>query len=107
MEIVNSNEYIGALSDFTGEIGRIAVAMASSRAIDSIKDILEADLTISSSMMILNINGKYTKKAEAVNNNLRKVEDIVYELSLLLRGGRAPKPKDEMPTGGDDKNEDE
>jgi len=101
MEIVNSNEYIGALSDFTGEIGRIAVSLASTRVIEPIKSILEADLTISSSLMILNINGKYTKKVEAVNNNLKKIEDIVYELSLLLRGGRAPKPKDEMPSAED------
>ena len=104
MEIVNSNEYIGALSDFTGEIGRIAVSIASSRAIEPIKAILEVDLTISASLMILNITGKYSKKVDAVNNNLKKVEDIVYELSLLLRGGRAPKPKDEMPSeGADDK----
>ena len=106
MNIVNSNEYIGALSDFTGEIGRIAVSVASTRVIEPIKAILEADLTISSSLMILNINGKYSKKVEAVNNNLKKVEDIVYELSLLLRGGRAPKPKDEMPSA-EDKTENE
>lgn len=106
MEIVNSTEYIGALSDFTGEIGRIAVTIASSRSIQPIKAILEADLTISASLMILNITGKYSKKVEAVNNNLRKVEDIVYELSLLLRGGRAPKKVEEQPAGDADKPDD-
>ena len=34
------------------------------------------------------VGGKFTKKNEAVLNNLKKMEDIHYELNLLKRGGK-------------------
>ena len=46
-------------------------------------------LIISSAISEANIGGRYSKKGEAVSTNLRKVEDLVYELSLQLLGGRA------------------
>ena len=45
-------------------------------------------LIISSAISEANIGGRYSKKGEAVSTNLRKVEDLVYELSLQLLGGR-------------------
>jgi predicted translin family RNA/ssDNA-binding protein len=88
LKIVNSTEYIGALSDFTGEIGRMAVASASRRDTDSVRDVLQADVTIAGALMQANTSGKYTRKTDAVLQNLKKVEDIVYELSMLKKGGR-------------------
>ena len=46
-------------------------------------------LIISSAISEANIGGRYSKKGEAVSTNLRKVEDLVYELSLQQLGGRA------------------
>lgn len=80
--------YIGALSDFTGEIGRFAVAKASIRDIDEVRCILQADVAVAGSIMLLNTTGKYTQKANSVMTNMKKVEDIVYELSMLQRGGK-------------------
>lgn len=97
LEIVSSHEYIGAISDFTGEIGRLAVALASKRDIKSVKEILECDVTLSATMMLLNVGGKYNKKADAVFMNLKKVENIVYDLSLLNHGGRGARERDPEP----------
>lgn len=101
LEIVSSHEYIGALSDFTGEIGRIAIAHASKRDITRVKEILECSLTISAAMMTLNIGGKYTKKADAVAVNLKKVENVVYDLAMLQRGGKAGRERDVEPKEDD------
>ena len=84
--IVNTHEFIGALSDFTGEIGRIAVAKASNRDVDSVAQVHETDVVVASAIMQIDVGGRFNKKAEAVNMNLRKVEDIVYDLSLARLG---------------------
>ena len=86
---VEAGEYVGGLSDLTGELGRVAVARASQRDVAAVQDILQADLIISTAIIELNVSGRYTKKSEAVTTNLRKVEDLVYELSLQRLGGRA------------------
>ena len=88
LEVCNRDEYIGALADFTGEIGRIAVKKASSRDLEAVREILQADLCISFRLMQLNVGGKYQKKVDETNTNLKKVEDILYDLSLLQNGGR-------------------
>eukprot|EP00854_Cymbomonas_tetramitiformis_P003954 gene3954-4923_t len=91
---ITSHEYIGALSDFTGEIGRLAVAHATKRQLKDVQKIQAACLVISASMMQFNVvNGKIAKKAEAVNMTLKKVEDIVYELSMIKMGAREGREK--------------
>eukprot|EP01035_Chromulina_nebulosa_P020583 gene20583-26690_t len=62
---LTTNEYIGALSDFTGEIGRLAVIKATNREINI--------------------------KLRAVQTNLKKIEDIIYELTIQSKGGKALK----------------
>jgi predicted translin family RNA/ssDNA-binding protein len=86
---VTNGEYIGALSDFTGEIGRMAVYFASQRNIDAVHQILQADLILSSYLSQFNTSGAYTKKLNAVIMNYKKVEDILYELTLQRMGGKA------------------
>ena len=107
MKIVSSHEYIGALSDFTGEIGRIAVASASKRDLAAVRCVLQVDVAIAGAITLLNTSGKYTQKAAAVMTNMKKIEDIVYELAMLQRGGRAgrvrdPEPREEAPFKGED-----
>lgn len=101
LELIDNIEYIGALSDFTGEIGRIAVSLASSRDIAAVREIYEADLVVLTFLSQINFNGRFTKKCEAVSGNTKKVEDILYELSLLFKGARAnrQRPKDEEVSG--------
>jgi len=102
MDFVNTAEYVGALSDFTGEIGRLAVASASKRDLTAVRAVLQADVAIYAGLMQVNVGGKYTKKCEAVATNLKKVEDVVYELSMLQRGARSVGPREEPPAPGKD-----
>jgi predicted translin family RNA/ssDNA-binding protein len=102
MPFVNTHEYVGALSDFTGEIGRLAVASASKRDLTAVRNVLQADVAIYAGLMQINVGGKYTKKCDSVQQNLRKVEDVGYELSMLQRGARAVAKRDDVPTASKD-----
>eukprot|EP01041_Mallomonas_annulata_P010026 gene10026-20875_t len=92
--VINSTEYIGALSDFTGEIGRLAVSRASKRDFQFVRQVFETDVVISVSVMKCDVGGGFSRKIAAININLKKVEEIVYELSILQRGGRIREDKD-------------
>jgi predicted translin family RNA/ssDNA-binding protein len=94
---LNTTEYVGALSDLTGEMGRIAVQRATVRDETAVKETHMALVIISAAMMQLNTGGKFTKKAEAVSGTLKKVEDIVYEIALVRRGGRAGRQREAEP----------
>jgi hypothetical protein len=52
--------------------------------------------------MQINVGGKYTKKCDAVQQNLRKVEDVGYELSMLQRGARAVGKREDAPPASKD-----
>ena len=89
---ISVDEYIGGLSDFTGEIGadislnqltisiipclrvgRLALPLASKRDIAGVSQIHQADIVIANFIAQVNITNRYGKKLEAVNTNLRKV----------------------------------
>eukprot|EP00658_Telonema_sp_P-2_P043123 TRINITY_DN31077_c0_g1_i2.p1 TRINITY_DN31077_c0_g1~~TRINITY_DN31077_c0_g1_i2.p1 ORF type:complete len:189 (+),score=40.36 TRINITY_DN31077_c0_g1_i2:193-759(+) len=78
---ISVNEYVGALSDFTGEICRLAVVAASHRQAESVREVHDCVIVIAAAMMQLNVSSKFNKKMEAVNNTLRKMEDIMYAVS--------------------------
>uniref|UniRef100_A0A7S3H6D8 Uncharacterized protein n=1 Tax=Spumella elongata TaxID=89044 RepID=A0A7S3H6D8_9STRA len=90
--LVNSAEYVGALSDFTGEIGRLAVMHAGKRDFAAVREIYQADLVLANAISRLSGN-RFAKKLEMVQTNLRKVSDVIYELSMLQRSGRATRTK--------------
>jgi hypothetical protein len=71
-----------------GEIGRMAVTAASKRDIQSVYEIFQADLVISAFVLPLNVNNKYGKKYDAIQVNMKKIENLMYELSLLNMSGR-------------------
>ena len=55
-------------------------------------------MAISQNLMQINTGGKFNKKVDAVSTNLRKVEDIVYDLSMVMHGGKARnKAREEAP----------
>ena len=85
----------------------MAVASASKRDLDSVRKVQQADVAVSQNLMQINTGGRFTKKVDAVSTNLRKVEDIVYDLSMVLHGGKARnKAREEAPRTGTGKDED-
>jgi len=95
--IINNTEYIGAISDFTGEIGRLAVMYAGKRDYIAVYEIYEVMVVIYKVVMSLNANNRYNKKVEAIATNLRKLSELRYELCMLQRSGRRLRSK---PSGG-------
>ena len=87
---MTAEEYLGGLVDFTGEVGRWAVLKATQRDTESVKKALSADLTVEAAMIQLGTSmpGKMNKKAGALKNNVKKLEHVLYELSLLKGTGK-------------------
>lgn len=109
LRVVNVAEYVGALSDFTGEAGRIAVGHASKRQVESVREIQQVDLVISQAITRMNgITPRFSKKLDAVNTNMRKVEDLLFELAMTQRGSRGGKKivDPAMEEGSKEKNDD-
>ena len=81
-------EYIGALSDLTGELGRIAVFKAIRRDAECINAVLAVDTAVAQALVQVNINGLVGKKLDAVLANRRKVAELRYDMVCLsLSGG--------------------
>lgn len=89
---INAIEYIGGLSDFTGELGRLAVMLAAKRDIDGVQEIMEVDTLIYDCIArVNNLGSNFNKKLDAVQTNAKKVEDLVFELTIMERSGRMKK----------------
>lgn len=81
---MNEEEYLGGLGDLTGEIGRWAVACATKRDAESVKRALRTDLCVMEAMMqVGSLVPKMSKKSGAVETNMKKLEVLLYELSLV------------------------
>ncbi|CEG44025.1 translin-like protein [Plasmopara halstedii] len=86
--IVLMNEYLGGVIDFTGELMRYAVVKATAREVDEVmrcKDMVEA---ISGELIQFDFrNGPLRRKFDSVKYNVRKLENTLYELSLVTNSG--------------------
>ncbi|MBT4824720.1 hypothetical protein HON88_05970 [Candidatus Woesearchaeota archaeon] len=79
----NAEEYLRGLCDFTGEMGRLAVISATNKKfkeVKAIRDVVEEILGFFSSMDLR--NGELRKKSDAIKWNLKKIEDILYDISM-------------------------
>ena len=87
-QIVETTEYLGGLADFTGEVGRWAVAAASRRDEVAVRAALATDHACLKAWMALQVGGKLAKKEGAIKTNTRKVESLLYDLSVVRAGGK-------------------
>jgi predicted translin family RNA/ssDNA-binding protein len=90
LSIVTVSEYVNGLADFTGEIGRLAVIHGSERHLEPVQLIQQLDLVIYEYITKLNIynNGNYSKKLDMISTNSKKIDDLIYELTLLKASGK-------------------
>lgn len=101
MKAVQAAEYIGGLSDLTGELGRLAVMLAAKRDLPAVQTLLEVDAIIYAFIARLNNGNRFGKKLEAVQTNMRKKEDLVFELSIMQRSGRVKRIRLNENTNGE------
>eukprot|EP00638_Chattonella_subsalsa_P001896 CAMPEP_0117740502 /NCGR_PEP_ID=MMETSP0947-20121206/4381_1 /TAXON_ID=44440 /ORGANISM="Chattonella subsalsa, Strain CCMP2191" /LENGTH=479 /DNA_ID=CAMNT_0005556631 /DNA_START=184 /DNA_END=1623 /DNA_ORIENTATION=- len=86
LEIVNTVEYLGGLMDMTGELGRYAVARATQRDTEGVQACRDTDLRILEMLLQISLPAKLYKKMDMVHSSARKLDNVLYELSLVKAG---------------------
>lgn len=96
-------EYLGGLSDVTGEIGRYAVACGTRRDVAGVEQCLRTNGDIAAALHeLVHTSGggggngglppHVAKKLDAVRTSVQKLERMRYELSLSQAAGGAHRP---------------
>eukprot|EP00500_Bicosoecida_sp_ms1_P001496 CAMPEP_0203815932 /NCGR_PEP_ID=MMETSP0115-20131106/13525_1 /ASSEMBLY_ACC=CAM_ASM_000227 /TAXON_ID=33651 /ORGANISM="Bicosoecid sp, Strain ms1" /LENGTH=266 /DNA_ID=CAMNT_0050724831 /DNA_START=88 /DNA_END=886 /DNA_ORIENTATION=+ len=107
LEICDRDEYVGGVLDFTGELNRYAVLRATDRDVEAVRHCRElTDQLMAAFMKFEFRNGNLRKKYDSLKYTLKKMETLIYEMSLsAAMGGLAPKSSEgdkDMPDGADD-----
>lgn len=79
---VEADEFIGALSDVSGEIVRSMVIWTTKKEIEKVKKAAEAISEIIHELMQYNYGGYLRTKFDQAKKNLNKAEEILYDLSI-------------------------
>jgi predicted translin family RNA/ssDNA-binding protein len=83
LPLANRDEYIGGLLDFTGELNRHAVLRATARDVAAVARCRELVDAIFGAMLQFDLrNSPIRKKFDALKYTLKKMESLLYELSL-------------------------
>lgn len=78
---VQLNDYLLGLCDLTGELGRRAVASVIRKDLKEVYSIRDAVDEIYNMFLQFDLrNGELRKKSDAIKWNLKKIEDIVYDI---------------------------
>lgn len=75
-------EIIGGFCDFTGELVRKAITLAGSRNQEKILDYKEAVEKVIEELTKIGLEGKLRQKYDETERNLRRIEDILYDLMV-------------------------
>lgn len=83
--LLQPEEYVGALSDFTGEVGRWAVTQGTKRDVNSVKWCLETNMSIRNAIQGICFSQEsrvvHKQKIDQLRSNVEKLERMLYELS--------------------------
>jgi len=80
--LLKAQDYLGALSDFTGEVGRVAVEAATNRDGAALHHCLRSTYASHRVLADVALPGKHDKKLEAAERNFWKLETIQYDLAV-------------------------
>ncbi len=79
---VSPENYLLGLCDLTGELGRFSVIKATKRDTETVEKIKFTMELIFGKFLELNLrNSELRKKSDAIKWNLKKVEEVLYDLS--------------------------
>ena len=79
------DSYLGGISDLTGELVRRAVNMAAAGKMKEVEKISKAIGDIMAELVEFDMTGYLRTKYDQAKNNLRKMEQIIYEAKLRIR----------------------
>lgn len=74
--------FLGGLSDFTGELVRRAVLLATERKNDEVESLYREVRSVIDFLMQMDLTGTLRTKLDQAKQNLRKLEEVRYDLSL-------------------------
>lgn len=77
--------YLGALSDLSGELTRSCVLAATDRNVKEVKRLSTIVRDIVEFLLNLDLTGNLRQKFDQAKQNLRKVEEIAFDLSLKTK----------------------
>ncbi|HDQ22692.1 MAG TPA: hypothetical protein ENN28_01820 [Candidatus Uhrbacteria bacterium] len=81
----NTQSYLGGLCDFTGELVRRAIFLATRHRYDEVAVCRQAIEDVVGELIKFNLLGKLRPKYDQAKNNLRKIEEIIYDLEIKRR----------------------
>ncbi len=76
--------YIGALSDFTGEVVRRAVLKGADKDVKTLEKYRKVIAEVVAFMMPLYLTGQNRQKFDQAKRNLKSVEEILYEVKIRM-----------------------
>ncbi|MDP1709900.1 MAG: hypothetical protein Q8L21_03370 [Candidatus Komeilibacteria bacterium] len=82
---VSADEQLGALADLTGELVRAATLEASSGNFKRIQAYRDATEELFGVLLQMDLHGQLRQKRDDARRNLRRLEEIVYDLSIKKR----------------------
>jgi len=82
---IGPEEYIGGLADLTGELVRQAVLQSTRKSYQNIEKYREISEEIVGFMLKLYLTGSSRQKFDEAKRNLKRLEEILYDLSLRNR----------------------
>jgi translin len=80
--VILSQEYLGGFSDYTGELLRRAVLLATKKDFEAVSNIAEEIKQAIELMLQYNLTGQLRNKFDQAKRNQQKIEHIMYEISL-------------------------
>jgi len=84
VNVATHEEYLGGISDLTGEMQRYAVLKATNRDAAAVQRCRDLSDDVMQQVMNLNLrNGNLRKKTDAIKYSVKRFETILYELSLI------------------------
>ncbi|GMH52814.1 hypothetical protein TrRE_jg8380, partial [Triparma retinervis] len=84
---VNEDEFLGGLCDLSGEVGRVAVLKGTKRDREGVQGCLDTNLSVLYALEGLHLPGKLNKKMDPLRGSVKKLENVLYELSLIQAKG--------------------
>lgn len=79
---INNDIYLGAMSDYTGELLRKAVLYATDRKFDEVRAIKKEMDMVMKELLELNLTGYLRTKYDAVKRNVKKIEEVMYDITI-------------------------
>jgi len=79
------DEQLSALSDLTGELVRAATLEVTKQRYDRVKEYRDATEELFGVLISMNLRGTLRQKRDDARRNLRRLEEILYDVSLRNR----------------------